>query len=185
MTESLSDRLFPSAVIAILSALLGFILGRLSVGLQARSARQSAAKAVALCAIPLEQELQERLSRFDSAAADGIEQLRGFFLMSRTLVTDSDAVDFVSRCRSDLTLRHDLLQRLRRAADALERARKKHEAIRSTLELSSDWQAERDTYRRLLVGAHDSVKECVAQIQKEAPSDTRRAIAELPRGKGN
>jgi hypothetical protein len=178
------DKMLLSGVSAVFGGLIGFLLARVAAHIQSRDGRREVAKALTLAGIPVYRALLENRKAFDVAAAEGKEQLRGYFLMVRAAVPINELNDYLGRSRNDLRLDHDLIALLRESADFLERASKKHEAIRSKIELSPEWLEERDTYRRMLVDATNKLYECLQRLTKAAPTDSRRAISQLPSSSG-
>lgn len=167
---------FEKAVIAVLSGLGGFVLGRLQSFLGRRDERRRLARTIVVCGSRILDTLEHQRVHWQSADLAGVAEAEGFFKSHAILVADADVDEFnrLSRDKSDLS--DPVLASLRDAADWLSRLVKKHEAIRSTMNLSTSWKEERSAFGALLSGTGERVRSALDAVSRQAPRDTRKKL---------
>jgi len=163
-------------LIATFSLLGGFLLSRLMDHVRTRDHKRDVSKSIALYLLPIAEALKKNSGFLEQALPGGRRSLRGYFIAIGDVVPPKEVKAFETRVHDDLRLKHRMLADLRATAEAIGIVARWHQQVRNTVELSDEWYADRETYRRLLENAQQLVEQSLLALERLAPSDTRTAI---------
>ncbi len=179
MAEATQVLAIPPILVALISAIAGFALGRASAALERRQAlKQRAAKIVA-CGVPLIVDLTRHAELWQIANSDSAEASEAFFRATVQIANHAEVVDYVNACRDSGLFAHTTQESLRNSANAVERLVAKHTAIRQGLGIRKQWQNERAVYGELVTKAGRFVTQAMHLLKPHAPAESRSAIARI------
>jgi hypothetical protein len=174
--DSTIDRLWVLAVGAVLGGLITFVIGRVAGSHTRRDKARD--KAAALCAhgLPLLDSLRDLHVAWTKADSQGAPSARLFWSTYPFLVAPASASEFLTMCREETPLSHQLLTSVLSAAQALEDLVAKHESVRQLLSAPTKAIHERTQYSHAFEHAVKALASAMVQLTAVAPSDTKKAV---------
>lgn len=166
------DRLVSVAI----GAILGVIGSRVLDRVRARDSRRESAAPLVVVLIAIGVALRRHVELWDSASQRGPDALKGYCRFLQELLPAADVDELERRAREGAKFRHEILVALRELPPCLRGISVAHSRLREGIEISDAWLADREGYRRDLIGARDAVSAVMRRLRRECAPDGRKAV---------